>query len=115
MVDEIGRELFQSRNIVDENNNEHTMENFKKYLKGQLDNLRSYFDLQNTYTYPSAYEYEQIKKYLEVIVQTSDVEDFFIQSKNIAMNYSTGLKHMIKLKISTSKIVLRKNLGECTR
>ncbi|HCK3992712.1 TPA: BREX system P-loop protein BrxC [Enterococcus faecium] len=81
LVDEIGRELFQSRNIVDENNNEHTMENFKKYLKGQLDNLRSYFDLQNTYTYPSAYEYEQIKKYLEVIVQTSDVEDFFYTIK----------------------------------
>ena len=34
-----------------------------KIFKGQLDNLRSYFDLH--YTYPSAYEYEQIKNILK--------------------------------------------------
>ncbi|MEI1230758.1 BREX system P-loop protein BrxC [Enterococcus mundtii] len=77
LVDEISRELFEKRNIVEENNNEQTMANFKAQLKGQLDNLRTYFDSETGYTYPSAYEYEQIKKYLEVISQTSNVEDFF--------------------------------------
>lgn len=77
LVDEISRELFQSRSIVDENNNERTMENFKKRLNVQLNELRSYFDLQNKYFYPSAREYEKIKKYLEVIIQTTNVEDFF--------------------------------------
>ncbi|MGM0340741.1 BREX system P-loop protein BrxC [Enterococcus sp. AZ007] len=77
LVDEIGRELFQSRNIVDENNNERTMESFKSHVEDQLAKLRSYFDFQTKYTYPSAYEYEQIKKYLEVITQTKNVEDFF--------------------------------------
>lgn len=77
LVDEISRELFQSRNIVDENNNEQTMENFKAHVEDQLTKLHSYFDLQTGYTYPSVYEYEQIKKYLEVIVQTKTVEEFF--------------------------------------
>lgn len=77
LVDEISRELFQSRSIVDENNNERTMENFKERLNTQLNELRSYFDLQNKYFYPSAREYEKIKKYLEVIIQTTNVEDFF--------------------------------------
>ncbi|MEB2456907.1 hypothetical protein Q3368_15365, partial [Listeria monocytogenes] len=56
LVDEIGRELFQSRNIVDENNDERTMENFKNHVADQLTKLRSYFDLQTKYTYPSVYE-----------------------------------------------------------
>lgn len=77
IVDDIGRELFNSRNIVEDNNNERTMENFKKHLQRQLSDLSTYFDRETTYTYPSVYEYEQIKKYLEEINQTNNVEDFF--------------------------------------
>lgn len=76
LVDEIGRELFRSSNIIDENNNEQTMVNFKKLTKTQLANLA--FNYANSrYSYPSAHDYEENKKYLEVIMNTQNVEDFF--------------------------------------
>ena len=76
LVDEIGRELFRSSSIVDENNNEQTMTNFKKLTKVQLDNLAFNYS-SSRYSYPSAHDYEENKKYLEVIMNTQNVEDFF--------------------------------------
>ncbi|MDN6580360.1 MAG: BREX system P-loop protein BrxC [Tetragenococcus koreensis] len=75
-VDQVARELLHHTAIVDDNNNEKTMQEFNKRVEQQLQELKEDFKDSN-YTYPSAHEYETYKRYLEAIDNTKDIEEFF--------------------------------------
>ncbi len=76
MVRNLGEELFQSRSIVDENNDDTTRSNFIDKANLQIGILSSFQDTRNNH-YPQADELDEAIKLLRKITEVRDTKTFF--------------------------------------
>ncbi|MDR2832662.1 MAG: BREX system P-loop protein BrxC, partial [Streptococcaceae bacterium] len=90
IVDQVGKELFNNLSLVDDNNNEQTMKDFKSAVSSHINKLNEYFS-NKAYRYPGNYLYTSNKRYLDAILATKSVEDFFnivSQNRDILLDWA---------------------------
>ncbi|KRL03906.1 BREX system P-loop protein BrxC [Liquorilactobacillus hordei] len=81
MVHNLGEELFKSRNIVDENNDDTTRVRFNEKAQRMISELNSFKDTPGHY-YPQSSEIGKALDVLQQIVNARDTKSFFEVLKN---------------------------------
>lgn len=76
LVKELGEELFESKNIVDENNDDMTRRIFTERTERMISEFNNYGN-QGSYHYPQSSVITQNLKLLHQIIETRDVKSFF--------------------------------------
>lgn len=76
LAKELGEDLFNSRNIVDENNDDTTRVTFTNQLKGMISEFTTYSD-QRGYYYPQADLINKNIKLLQYVADSRDTKNFF--------------------------------------
>lgn len=76
MVRDLGEELFESRNIVDEHNDDETRRRFIERVQRMLTDLNTFKDTQR-YNYPQSDEIDEGIRLLQQVVNTRDTVSFF--------------------------------------
>lgn len=76
LVRELGEELFQSRNIVDDNNDDKTRANFVEKVRFMTSSLENFKDTSKYY-YPQSSEVDNAIDLLSKIVNVRDTKSFF--------------------------------------
>lgn len=76
MVHDLGEELFQSRNIVDEYNDDTTRIRFNEKIQRMISDLNSFKDTSG-YHYPQSKDITEAMKKLQLVVDARDTKSFF--------------------------------------
>lgn len=119
MVRNLGEELFQSRSIVDENNDDTTRSNFIDKANLQIGILSSFQDTRNNH-YPQADELDEAIKLLRKITEVRDTKTFFdllkakedelldwAEDSEDIMNFHKSNQKLSGIKPETMLVVLR--------
>lgn len=111
MVKELGEELFNSKNIVDENNDDMTRAAFIKKVKDMLLEFGGYCD-QPGYYYPQSEVIKENLKLLQYVADARDTKSFFevLESKEEELfNWAEDLVDIRNFHKSSQKEIWKKS------
>lgn len=107
MVKEIGDALFESRNIVDENNDDSTRSNFIDRVQRMITEFNSYKNIPGK-NYPQSNVILHAMKVLQQIIEARDTKSFFDVLKNKEeelLEWSEDLEDIRNFHKSNQKII----------